>query len=190
MKKLLKTTTMHSRYDHSGLRVFGLLVILFPAFGIAQDSDVTQQGGVNLGKAPLTSVKKPGTKFATSTTPSAVASTTLRELLIAKEVTIAAKDNAIFEAASDFTGTQTVGVSITSLSDPNTKLTNVRVGVAFAAPGDFYVLSDMIKCNTFYYQDHGGATVPVYGPLIKLLVFNDGATPVKITQLAVYAVAH
>jgi hypothetical protein len=47
----------------------------------------------------------------------------------------------------------------------------------------------VILGSDFYYYDHGGATVPVYGPLMKLAVTNDGGTPVKITQLAAYAVA-
>ena len=87
-------------------------------------------------------------------------------------------------------GSERVGISVTTLSDPRSRLTNVRIGVAFAAPGDWYVITDVIFCSDFFYYDHGGATVPVYGPLMKLAVSNDGATPARITQLVAYAVAH
>ena len=50
--------------------------------------------------------------------------------------------------------------------------------------------ADMILGSSFYYLDHGGANVPAYGPGLKLVVFNDGTTPLTISQLAVYAVAH
>jgi len=116
-------------------------------------------------------------------------STSLRQVL-ATEYTIAPGATAVFEWLWDLSGSERVGISVTTFSDPRSRLTNVRIGVAFAAPGDWYIVSDVILCSSFYYFDHGGATVPVYGPRMELAVSNDGATPVRITQLAVYAVAH
>ena len=82
-----------------------------------------------------------------------------------------------------------MAISVTTL-DNETFLTKIRIGVAFAAYGSWYVLTDVIKGSTFVFKNHGGATVPVYGPAMKLMIFNDGDTPVKLSQLTVYAVAH
>jgi hypothetical protein len=110
--------------------------------------------------------------------------------VLATEYTIAPGATAFFEWLWDLSGSERVGISVTTLSDPRSRLTNVRIGVAFAAPGDWYIVTDVILCSSFYYFDHGGATVPVYGPRMELAVSNDGATPVRITQLVAYAVAH
>jgi hypothetical protein len=157
--------------------LFFIVTVLTISIVNAQD----QTAAGNLGKADFG-------KAQTIRTFAAVTSNPMREVL-AKDVTIAAGDNAMFTWSSDLSGSDKVGISITSLGDPNTRLTKLRIGVAFAAPGDWFIMSDMVLCSSFYYYDHGGATVPVYGPFMKLALFNDGTTPVKITQLAVYAVA-
>jgi hypothetical protein len=63
----------------------------------------------------------------------------------------------------------------------------VKIGVAFTEPGEWYVITEVIACNKFYFVHHGGATVPTYGPLMKLMLNNEGSTPVKVTRLAYYA---
>jgi hypothetical protein len=52
------------------------------------------------------------------------------------------------------------------------------------------VVTDVIFGSDFVYTDHGGATVPVYAPFMRLVVTNDGVSAVRITQLSAYAVAH
>jgi hypothetical protein len=156
--------------------LFFITTVLTISIVHAQD----QTAAGNLGKADFGKARTRA--FA------ALSSNPMREVL-AKDITVTPGDNAMFAWNADLSGSGKVGISITSLGDPNTRLTKVRIGVAFAAPGDWYILSDMITCSSFYYYDHGGATVPVYGPYMKLIVFNDSTASVKITQLAVYAVS-
>jgi hypothetical protein len=142
---------------------------------------------LTLGKAPAKPTASAKLRQAESSA-AATASNPIIETL-ATLVTIDPHSNAIFQAQSDFTGADKMGFSVTTLSDSNSKMTQVRFGVAWAAPGNWFVLTDMILGNSFYYYDHGGATVPVYAPILKIVVFNDGATPVTITQLSAYGVA-
>ncbi len=180
---------MLNRYSQSILLALGILFLnSSPMFGSSGDEgSKAQQAGGAYGKAPAARSNAKDHTPATATS-AAVSSTPLREV-IASNVTIAANDSAIFEWKVDLSGADKVGISVTTLGDANSRLTKVRIGVAFAAPGDWYILSDVILCSSFYYYDHGGVTVPVYGPFMKVAVFNDGSTPVQITQLAAYAVA-
>jgi hypothetical protein len=165
---------------HSPYVAAALLAVLTSIAG-AKDRAAGDLAKANFGKAPAAR--------AAVSTSEAVSPTTIRQVL-AREFTILPGTTAFFEWSADLSGADHVGISLTTLSDPQSRLTQVRIAVAFAAPGDWYILTDVILCNSFYYLDHGGATVPVYGPLMKLLVSNDGSTPVRITQLSAYAVAH
>jgi hypothetical protein len=158
-----------------------ILLILMVSMGGAQDRAAGDLGKAQSGKASAG-------RIAASASESA-ASNSLRQVL-AKEYTLPPGTTTFFEWLSDLSGSGRVGISVTTMSDPRSSLTNIRIGVAFAAPGDLYVVSDVILGNSFYYFDHGGATVPVYGPRMMLAVSNDGVTPVRITQLAAYAVVH
>ena len=156
-----------------------LMVLLVP---IASAGD---RAAGDLGKAPA------GKALASRAAASAGASTpstTIRQVL-ARELTIFPGTTTFLDWSADLSGTERIGISITTGSDPNSRLTDLRIGVAFAAPGDWYIISDVILGNSFFYIDHGAATVPVYGPHMRLVVSNDGITPVRITQLAAYAVA-
>ena len=64
-----------------------------------------------------------------------------------------------------------------------------RIGFAWASPGDWFNYTDVILGSTFYFNDHGAITVPVYGRHMRIVVWNDGATTLRITQLSVNAVA-
>ena len=157
-----------------------LLALLVSICG-AQD-----RGAGDIGKPQV--AKGPARRASVPTSDSG-ASSTLYQVL-AREYTIAPGTTAFFECPWDLSGSERVGISVTTFSDPRSRLTNVRIGVAFAAPGEWYVVTDVILGSSFFNYDHGGATVPVYGPRMELAVSNDGATPVRITQLAAYAVAH
>jgi hypothetical protein len=180
---------MRSFYLQPTLTALGaVLLAVLPTYGAEPQAVPDRpQVGTTLGKARTTAYKAQGVRAA-AVGNAAVSSTTLRETL-AKNVTIAANDYAAFEWGADLSGADKVGISLTTLGDPSSRLTKVRIGVAFAAPGDWYILSDVILGSSLYFLDHGGVTVPVYGPFMKLIVFNDGTTPVQITQLAAYAVA-
>jgi hypothetical protein len=156
-----------------------LLALLVSAGG-AQDTGAGDLGKAQLGKAP---------ERRTTMSFGDWGAYPARQVLAA-EYTIAPGTTAYFAWPADLSGSERVGISVTTLSDPRSRLTNVRIGVAFAGPGEWYVLTNVILGSSFFYYDHGGATVPVYGPFLKLAVTNDGALPVRITQLAVYAVVH
>ena len=167
------------------MRLLSVSILVVACISLAVADDQPKAGG--FGKAPAKTVTVKA-RTAESTSQAAITSNQIRQV-IAKEAIIAAKDHAIFEVTADFSGADKVGLTVTTLSDSNSKLTDVRFGIAWAAPGEWYVLTDTVLGNTFYYYDHGGATVPVYGPFLKVAVFNDGTTPVTITQLSVNAVA-
>ena len=111
-----------------------------------------------------------------------------KRIVFAREFVLLPGSTTYFEWLTDLSGAERVAISMTTLSDPAADLSQVRVGVAFASPGDWYIITDVIFGSSFFYRDHGGATVPVYGPLMKLAVSNDGVIPVRLTQLVAYAV--
>jgi hypothetical protein len=165
----------HSSY------VAAALLALLVSIGGAQDKGAGDLGKAQLGKAPARRAAVPTDDYS--------GSYTLRQVLAA-EYTIVPGTTAFFEWQTDLSGSEHVGISVTTLSDPRSRLTDVRIGVAFAEPGDWYIVTDVILGSSFFYYDHGGATVPVYGPFMKVAVSNDGVTPVRITRLVAYAVAH
>jgi len=166
-----------------------VLMVAWTSLALAGD----QPTAGDFGKAPAKTVvamkaRTTENRMTEDSQATAITSSPILENL-ATVVTIAANASALFQATSDFTGADKVGFSVTTLSDPSSRMTNVRFGIAWAAPGNWFVLTDMVLGSTFYYFDHGAATVPVYGPALKIAVFNDGSIPVTITQLSVYAVA-
>jgi hypothetical protein len=165
----------HSSY------VAAALLALLVSIGGAQNRVAGDLGKAQLVKTPDRPSKVSASDWGMSNT---------KRQVLAAEYIIPPGVTAFFEWLTDLSGSERVGISVTTLSDPRSSLTDVRIGVAFAAPGEWYVVSDVIWCSSFFYSDHGGATVPVYGPLMKLAVSNDGATPVRITQLVAYAVLH
>jgi hypothetical protein len=148
----------------------------------AADRKAGDLGKLDLGRAAA--ARAPAPQDSVTITP------TVQRAVVAREVTIFPGTTGFFDFPNDLSGCQQIGISVTSLSDPQSVLSNIRIGVAWAAPGDWYVITDVILGSDFVYTDHGGATVPVYGPFMRLVVTNDGASAVRITQLAGYAVAH
>jgi hypothetical protein len=155
-----------------------LFALIAPRAG-AEDRWAGDLGKADLGKAP-------SARAADANTDSG-SSAAIRRVL-AREYTLPPHTIAFFDMPADLSGAKQIGISITSASDSRTRLSDVTIGVAFAAPGEYYVLTDVIFGSNFYYTDHGGATVPVYGPLMRLVVTNDTPSLVRITQLAAYAV--
>jgi hypothetical protein len=118
---------------------------------------------------------------------SATGSIVVREML-ARDVTIQPGANGQYELGVDISGADQVTVTLTSLGDSD--FSKVRIATAFAAPGEWYVLTSLTRGSGLAFLDHGAITVPVAGPVLKVLVFNDDIVPVKIRQLAVYTVVH
>src|ERR1700694_669085 len=98
----------------------GVLVLAVASSVLAGD----QATASNFGKAPAATVSvRASTAAATtqSVSNSAINSNPMREV-IAKEITIAAKDYALFEVPLDFNGTEKVGIAVTTLSDSSSSL--------------------------------------------------------------------
>jgi hypothetical protein len=161
------------------LCVAATLFAVLTAGASAQDRAAGDLGKADFGRAP-------SARAAAMSTDSSPAYG-MRQVL-AREYTIMPHSIAFFDLAADLSGAKKVGISVTTASDLASRLSNVTIGVAFAAPEEYYVLTDVIFGSDFYYYDHGGATVPVYGPIMRLCVTNNSSTLVRITQLTAYAV--
>jgi hypothetical protein len=163
----------------------GLVAVLVSVAGAQNQRAGEQFGKAGVGRAP----ERAAAVTTNNATVTPTGSTALRQVLAA-EYTVLPGTTAYFEWATDLSGAEKVGISITTLSDPRSTLTNLRFGVAFAAPGDWYIVSDVFFGSDFFYNDHGAFTTRVYGPLMKVSVSNDGDTAVRITRLVANAVVH
>ena len=86
----------------------------------------------------------------------------------------------------DFGGAENLAIAVTS---PSSDLSGIGIGVTWAAPSEYFVLTDIILGNTLV-GGTGGIRVPVYGPALRILVVNTGNTPITIKQMIVYACIH
>lgn len=93
------------------------------------------------------------------------------------------------QLSPDFGGAESVEVAI-SAAAPNANLSGTTILLAWAAPNEFFVVTDTIKGNSLAFQDSGGGKVSVYGSGLRILVANDGTAPITIKQLTVYAYVH
>lgn len=93
------------------------------------------------------------------------------------------------QLSPDYGGAENINVAI-SASAPNSNLSGTTILLAWAAPGEFFVVTDVIKGNSLAFQDSGGGKAPVYGSGLRILVANDGTAPITIKQLTVYAYIH
>src|SRR5258706_7692423 len=116
------------------------LLLALVSIAAAQEKTAGDLGKAKLGKAPAI-------RAAVSTSES-LSSSTMRQVL-ARELTIFPGTTVYLEWLTDLSGSERVGISVTTLSDPYSRLSNVRIGVAFAAPGDWYIVGDVILGGTF-----------------------------------------
>lgn len=91
------------------------------------------------------------------------------------------------EVPVDFGGAENVAISI----NVNTAdLPGITMIIAWAGPGEYFTVADLIKSSLSAPGFVGSVRVPVYGPTLKLVVFNDSKAAVTVRQLAVYAFVH
>lgn len=163
------------------------LSLVMATVSVAASIASAQQGNAIVGEFGQASqnreAKSSGKRAAESPTGSIV----IREML-AKEVTIQPGANGQYELGIDISGADQVTISLTSLGDSD--LSKVRIATAFAAPGEWYILTSVTPGSRLAFLDHGGITVPVAGPGLKVMVFNEDSVPVKIRQLVAYTVIH
>jgi hypothetical protein len=164
----------------NSLTVFAVALAFAAAANAEEKESITERIG-DLGKSLATSAK------ATRTRSAATYGSSVR-VVLAKDSTIAAGAFRDYgEVPVDFGGAENVSISI---SAPGSNLTATTILVTWAAPDEYFVVTDFIKGSAFDIKEQGGRTVPVYGPALRIWVANDGTAPVTIRQLAVYAFLH
>jgi hypothetical protein len=171
-------------------RIFsiGILMLATVALSVAQNQPKTALANVDLGKASTNEARKLKAN-ATAVVPNAITSTTLRETLISSEVTIAPGDMKTIEANSDFTGAEKIAFSILT-ADANNKVSNIAIGIFWAAPDEWYTMTDFAMGSDIQLADSTAAfTTAVYAPYLKVVILNNGSAAIRIKQLTTYAVA-
>jgi hypothetical protein len=128
-------------------------------------------------------------KEASPNTTTGLNAATLREILVNGEISIAPADAKVFEANTDFTGAERIAFSILSVDDKS-KLSNIAIGIAWAAPDEWYTMTDFAMGSDIQWADISAPlTSVVYGPYLKIVILNSGTTAIRIKQLTTYAVA-
>lgn len=109
--------------------------------------------------------------------------------VLGKGFTIEAGGSMTFDAVSDFIGAEKASIAVKAVAGSDIANQNFHIWVYWAMPDtDFWVANDAIIGDTFNFYIQGGGVVPVYGPELRLVLQNFGATPVTFDQLTVYAV--
>lgn len=111
--------------------------------------------------------------------------------ILGKDFTIGARSKKIFDATIDLAGAERLALAVEAPVGNSLGNENFRMLVWWSLPGaDWYVLQDAVAGDEFYFDNQGGAVVPVYGSQLRIELRNDGDTSLSFHQLTVYAVAH
>ena len=103
-------------------------------------------------------------------------------------VTIPPGSSVNLDARFDYSTTDTVRVTIRS-TGPD--LGNFVMSAYWAVPQlSLYAVADVIGGTSFPYPNAGGATFNTYGSQFRLQVTNNGANPITLTQVLVFARVH
>jgi hypothetical protein len=123
------------------------------------------------------------TKRAAATSPDVIAE------VLGKSFTVDAGGSKTFDAVSDFSGTETVAISVKAVSGSDIANQGFQIWVYWALPDvDFWSANDVIVGDQFNFYIQGGSVLPVYGPELRLVVQNATNQPMNFDQLTVYAV--
>ena len=88
----------------------------------------------------------------------------------------------------DYSTTDTVRVTIRSAASD---LGNFVMSAYWGVPQlPLYAVADVIAGTSFPYSNAGGATFNTYGSQFRLQVTNNGANPITLTQVLVFARVH
>ncbi len=143
------------------------------------------------GKDPAKeSAAMPAQKRARKTERRQAVGTPIGEVL-AKDFTLGARSRKVFDAEVDYAGAERLAVAVEAPAGNSIGTEKFRILVWWSLPGaDWYVLQDAIDGTEFYFDNQGGAVVPVYGSELRIELRNDGDADLSFHQLTVYAVAH
>ncbi len=111
--------------------------------------------------------------------------------ILGKDFTIGARSTKVFDATVDYAGAERLALAVEAPVGNSLGNENFRMLVWWSLPGaDWFVLQDAISGEEFYFDNQGGAVVPVYGSQLRVELRNDGDSNLSFHQLTAYAVAH
>jgi len=100
--------------------------------------------------------------------------------------TVAPNGYILVDSKADYTGADRVAIALNSDADAR----NLQVVAAWAAPGNYYAVTDMTVPGNWASPYAVGLNIPVYASELKIGIFNSGTVPIEVKQLTVYAVIH
>lgn len=111
--------------------------------------------------------------------------------ILGKDFTLGARSKKIFDAEVDYAGAERLALAVEAPVGNSLGSDKFKMLVWWSLPGaDWYVLQDAIAGSEFYFDNQGGAVVPVYGSQLRIELRNDGDADLSFHQLTAYAVAH
>lgn len=111
--------------------------------------------------------------------------------ILAKDFTLGARSKRVFDAEVDYAGAERLAVAVEAPTGNSLGSDKFKILVWWSLPGaDWYALQDAIDGSEFYFDNQGGAVVPVYGSQLRIELRNDGDANLSFHQLTAYAVAH
>ncbi len=100
-------------------------------------------------------------------------------------VTIAAGSSLDLNSAMDFSYADSVRVTV-RCSDGS--LADVVLGAYWSVPrAPLFNVADVVRGDTFYYRNVGGATFNTYGSQFRLRIINNGVTGITLSQVLLFA---
>jgi hypothetical protein len=103
-------------------------------------------------------------------------------------LTIPAGSSLDLDSDLDFSYSDNVRVTIRSSDSGD--LSDVVLDAYWTVPqAPFFNLADVVKGDTFYYRNVGGATFNTYGSRFRLRIINNGATAVTLRQVLMFTLS-
>jgi hypothetical protein len=103
-------------------------------------------------------------------------------------LTIPAGSSLDLDSVMDFSYADSVRVTVRCSSG---NLADVVLGAYWSVPrAPLFNVADVVRGDTFYYRNVGGATFQTYGSQFRLRIINNGVTGVTLSQVLVFARSH
>jgi hypothetical protein len=114
----------------------------------------------------------------------------ITELLIRDSApqTVPPNDFLILESKADYTGADRVSIALTTMGVDGRAIAILPGWVSQMGEWEWYNITDFSQF--WAVNDHTGMNTPVYGRMLKIMLFNTGSKPIDVHQLTTYAVIH
>jgi hypothetical protein len=100
-------------------------------------------------------------------------------------LTIPAGGSLDLDSAMDFSYSDSVRVTVRC---GNGSLADLVLSAYWSVPlAPLFNVADVVKGDTFYYRNVGGATFNTYGSQFRLRIINNGVTGVTLSQVLMFA---